>query len=86
MYEKNKNSNKKCLKCPLNVLFKGLKVFSEEETLNEIIINNKSIARYGDGEFCLIFGSSIRFQKYNKILSNRLIKVLNSNEKIIFKI
>lgn len=80
MYEKNKNSNKKCLKCPLNVLFKGLKVFSEEETLNEIIINNKSIARYGDGEFCLIFGSSIRFQKYNKILSNRLIKVLNSNE------
>ena len=78
--QKNKNYNKKCLKCPFIVIFKGLKVFSEEETLNEIIFNNKSIARYGDGEFSIIFGSSIGFQKYNKILSKRLIEVLNSNE------
>ena len=78
--QKNKNNNKKCLKCPFIVIFKGLKVFSEEETINEIIFNNKSIARYGDGEFSIIFGSSIGFQKYNKILSKRLIVVLNSNE------
>ena len=76
----NKNFNQKCLKCPFGIIFKGLKVFSEEETLNEIIFNNKSIARYGDGEFCLIFGSNIRFQKYDKNLSERLIEVLNSNE------
>ena len=78
--QKNKNYNEKCLKCPFKIIFKGLKVFSEEETLNEIIFNNKSIARYGDGEFSLMFGSSIGFQKYNNILSKRLIEVLNSNE------
>lgn len=77
---KNENiSNKKCLKCPVDIIFKGLKVFSEEETLNEIIFNNKSIARFGDGEFSLIFGYGIGFQKFNKTLSERLLEVLNSN-------
>ena len=63
----------------MDFIFKGLKVFSDEETLNEIIINNKSIARYGDGEFSLIFGYGIGFQKYNKTLSNKLLEILKSN-------
>jgi glycosyltransferase family protein len=70
----------KCKKIPYEMIFQRLKVFSEEETLNEIIVNNKSISRFGDGEFELIFGNSISFQKYNKTLSKKLIEVLNSNE------
>jgi hypothetical protein len=70
----------KCKKIPYEIIFQRLKVFSEEETLNEIIVNNKSISRFGDGEFELIFGNSISFQKYNKTLSKKLIEVLNSNE------
>lgn len=58
-----------------------MNVSSEEETLREIIFNNKSIARFGDGEFSLIFGNGIDFQKKNDALSKKLIEVLNSNQK-----
>ena len=44
-----------------------------------IIFNKKSIARFGDGEFNILFGRSINFQKYNKTLRDKLLKVLNSN-------
>ena len=54
---------------------------SPEKTLDEIINYNKSISRFGDGELNLIFGGKIGFQKYNKILSNRLYEVLQTNEK-----
>ena len=54
---------------------------SPEETLDEIINNNKSISRFGDGELNLIFGFKIRFQKYDKILSKRLCDILQTNEK-----
>ena len=74
-----KINNKKCLECPLDAIFKNFKIFNEEETLNEIIINNKSIARFGDGEFLLIYGQNIGFQKFNKTLSNKLKEVLNND-------
>lgn len=60
---------------------KELYIFSQEETIEEIIKNNKSISRYGDGEFSLIFGDDIHFQKKNKNLSKRLNEILKSNEK-----
>ena len=53
---------------------------SPEDTINEIIYNNKSISRFGDGEFTLIFGYGISFQKENINLSNRLYNILKSNE------
>ena len=62
------------------MIFNGFIIFSPEDTLNEIIYNNKSIARFGDGEFQIIFGHRIGFQKANKELSNRLKNVLQSNE------
>ena len=71
----------KCLQCPVNIIFNGLNVSSEQDTLNEIIFNNKRIARFGDGEFNLLFGYDITFQKKNDSLSKKLIEVLNSNEK-----
>lgn len=56
---------KKCKKCTKQIL-KGLQIVSPEETLSELINNNKSISRFGDGEFNLIFGNNFGFQKANK--------------------
>lgn len=78
---KDFNYDSKCRQCPIDIIFKGFKIISAEDTLNEIIYHKKSISRFGDGEFHLIFGKSISFQEYNKILSKRLIQVLTSNEK-----
>ena len=71
----------KCLKCPIEIIFKGLKVYSNEETVDEIIKNKKSLSRFGDGEFNLIIGKNIGFQKNNKIIRDKLIKILKNNEK-----
>lgn len=77
-----KNSqNKKCLNCTNYSIFKDIKLHDEEETLNEIIYKNKSISRFGDGEYLYILGSNIGFQDYNKELAQRLLKILNSEEK-----
>ena len=69
------------MSCPKEIIFNGLNIFSQEETLDEIIKNNRSISRFGDGEFNLIFGQEIGFQEINKILIKKLKEVLKSNEK-----
>ena len=74
-------NNKECIKCPFNIIFSGLKIHDNEETLNEILKNKRSISRFGDGEFISIFGLNIGFQNYSKTLSKRLKEILNSNEK-----
>ena len=71
----------KCNECPLRYIFKGLNIISNEKTLDEIIYNHKSLARFGDGEYRIIFGSNAFFQRYNKSLATKLYKVLNSDEK-----
>ena len=73
--------NSKCFECSNEIIFKGLKIYSKEETLDEIINNKKSISRFGDGEFSIILGNKIDFQDFDISLSNQLFKVLNSNEK-----
>ena len=73
--------NSKCFECSNEMIFKGLKIYTNEETLDEIINNKKSISRFGDGEFNIIFGNKIDFQDFDISLSNQLFKVLNSNEK-----
>ena len=77
----NKITNNNCLKCSNACIFKDIQIYSDEVTLNEIINKNKSITRIGDGEFFLINGKGIRFQDYNRNLSQRLLKILNSEEK-----
>ena len=47
-----------------------------DETLDKIIQNNCSVARYGDGEFNLIFGKDIDFQKFNQQIKEKMITVL----------
>ena len=73
-------SDSQCSKCSNELIFKGLKIKSPFYTINKIIKNNSSISRFGDGEFRLIFGKSIHFQKYNNILAKRLVEIINCNE------
>ena len=74
-----KNIYSKCFNCSIDDLFQSIKIMSVEETLNEILNKKKSIARFGDGEFNLIFGKKIRFQIFNKTLRDLLLKVLNAD-------
>lgn len=60
-----------------------LKVKSKCESLDELLSTDKSIVRYGDGEFNLIFGEDISFQKYNADLANRLMQILKATDENI---
>lgn len=63
-----------------SILFPKIK--TRKETLQEIINENKSICRFGDGEFALIYGDErCRFQNSNIILIKRLKEILKSNNK-----
>lgn len=53
---------------------------SIEETINYIIENRASVSRYGDGEFKLINGLDIAFQKNNNELQKKLASVLKVKE------
>lgn len=55
-----------------------LNISNSESTLKFLLNEKKSISRFGDGEFCLIFGKSIPFQEASDFLSNKLIEVLQS--------
>lgn len=56
-----------------------LSIMTIEETLLYIIDNKCSVARYGDGEFDIIFGSNIGFQKSNEALKEQLSAILKDN-------
>lgn len=55
------------------------KVFSVEETIKAIKDRKASIARYGDGEFDMIFGRKQGFQETNKVLAKKLKTILKKN-------
>ena len=49
---------------------------TEEELIREIQTNGCSMARFGDGEFSLIQGNDLKFQKYDRRLANELHEIL----------
>lgn len=56
-------------------------IMSKEDTINEIVAHRKSIARFGDGEFGIIYGvQRWRFQKNDVKLAARLKDVLESQQ------
>ena len=57
------NQLSKCYICSNSMVFKGFKVASDDDTVDEIIKYNKSISRFGDGEYRLMLGYSVRFQR-----------------------
>ena len=68
------------LKYTVEDIFKGIKIVSANSTLDEIIINNRSISRFGDGELNLLIGNGNIFQQYNKYLCKKMKLILKSNE------
>lgn len=59
-------------------------VMSIEETVQEIYEKKKSVCRFGDGEFELIYlHKRAKFQEVNEELANRLKEVLHSNNEDI---
>lgn len=64
---------------PLRWSFPKYKIMTIEETITDIIINKKSISRFGDGEFLLLFKTQdLKFQKQNILLESKLTEVLNN--------
>ncbi len=57
-----------------NLGFKNVK--SIDETIEELINSNKSISRFGDGEFSLIFGESIGYQTFHPKLKRKMKEIL----------
>ena len=55
------------------------KILNLDKSLDELIESGKSIARYGDGEFKLIMGENIGFQKHHPELTRRLKEILKSD-------
>lgn len=54
-------------------------IMTIDETLDYLYINKCSVSRYGDGELKIACGSDIRFQKYDKKLSQRICEILKSS-------
>lgn len=60
------------------------KVINVWDSVYNISSSNKSLARFGDGEFKLIMGENISFQEFDPELSQRLKNILqNKNENIL---
>lgn len=55
-----------------------IKIRNTKETLEVLINRKKSISRFGDGEFNLIFGNSLKFQDYEERLGQRLKEILKA--------
>lgn len=53
-------------------------ILTVDETIEILVNSNKSIARFGDGEFFLTEGVGNCFQEYNNELANRLKEVLKT--------
>lgn len=52
------------------------KVLTPYESIEAILHSNKSVARFGDGEYNLMLGNAIGFQEYDEKLATRLKEVL----------
>lgn len=52
---------------------------SVDETISKLVNSNVSISRFGDGEFLLMTGQDISFQKHSRLLEMRLREIVNAN-------
>jgi len=46
------------------------------QTLNYLLTKQKSFIRFGDGEFAILYGFDIYFQKFHPVLKNKLLEIL----------
>ena len=71
LYDKIKNNN---------IEIKIPKINSIDETLDKILRNKYSLARFGDGEISIINGSRIHFQNSSENLAQRLKEIISSDD------
>lgn len=53
-------------------LYNNINVEKQSVTIDKLKNERKSLSRYGDGEFSLIFGQDLKFQKYDEKLAKKL--------------
>ena len=58
-----KKISSECYNCHADILFESIKFRTKEQTLKELLEHKKSIARFGDGEFKIIFKRNYIFSK-----------------------
>ena len=63
------------------IIFKKPDIRSIEETIDNIIKNHSSVARYGDGELDIMVGRNIPFQDYDKVLAQKMKDILHYDDK-----
>ena len=59
----------------------NITVMSIDETLDELLATDKSLVRFGDGEFSLINGNSIAYQEYSEELAQEMREILINADK-----
>lgn len=59
------------------------RVYNSEETIDYILKNKCSIARFGDGELGLMYGRSISFQEYSKDLGVHLKNIKTTDKCLV---
>lgn len=58
-------------------------VMSYQDTINSIVCEHKSLARFGDGELSIMYGGDLNFQKSSDILKKRMREVAETDDKRI---
>lgn len=77
------------LKAPISHFYskkyKMPNVMSDSETLDYILDKKCSVARYGDGEMNIMRGIGIKFQRYDRMLAQRLYQIAaaSSNDSVL---
>lgn len=61
-----------------------IKILSVEESLDKIILEKKSICRFGDGELDVILGKGLGFQESTPEIAKRLEEVLTTKQDFCF--
>ncbi|MBR3304108.1 MAG: SP_1767 family glycosyltransferase [Bacteroidales bacterium] len=59
----------------------NIEILSDNQTIDKILLNHCSVARFGDGELRVIFNEGNGFQDPNQELGKRLKEILFSQEK-----
>lgn len=54
-------------------------VLDEDKIVERICQNKASMCRFGDGEFSLMRGENLKFQKYNEKIAKELNEIIRSN-------
>jgi glycosyltransferase family protein len=63
-----------------------LNIRETSDSIEFLLINNCSLARYGDGELNIMMGGDIHFQKYDNQLAERLRNILKNNDNLLLEI